>query len=131
MHVRLAFSVAAHFEPQILWIDEVLAVGDIEFQKKALEITRKKLPDDKSLIGFVGGPWTVLRYALGKNTVISLDKDLFIYTYLEKTLIPLLKKNIDLQIQGGAEVVMILDSGMDNFNQKNLEIYSEKFLKEL
>ena len=36
MQVRLAFSVAAHLEPEILLIDEVLAVGDAEFQKKCL-----------------------------------------------------------------------------------------------
>jgi len=36
MQVRLAFSVAAHLEPDILMIDEVLAVGDAEFQKKCL-----------------------------------------------------------------------------------------------
>lgn len=36
MHMRLAFSVAAHLEPEILLIDEVLAVGDIAFQKKCL-----------------------------------------------------------------------------------------------
>ncbi len=36
MYVRLAFGVAAHLEPEILIIDEVLAVGDAEFQKKAL-----------------------------------------------------------------------------------------------
>ncbi len=36
MRVRLAFSVAAHLEPEILIIDEVLAVGDAEFQKKCL-----------------------------------------------------------------------------------------------
>jgi len=36
MYVRLAFSVAAHLEPDILVIDEVLAVGDVEFQKKCL-----------------------------------------------------------------------------------------------
>jgi lipopolysaccharide transport system ATP-binding protein len=44
MYVRLAFSVAAHMEPDILIIDEVLAVGDAEFQKKCLgkmeEVTR-------------------------------------------------------------------------------------------
>ena len=37
MQVRLAFSVAAHLEPEILLIDEVLAVGDVEFQKKCLK----------------------------------------------------------------------------------------------
>jgi len=46
MRVRLAFSVAAHLEPEILLVDEVLAVGDAEFQKKCLgkmdEITRNE-----------------------------------------------------------------------------------------
>ena len=37
MYVRLAFAVAAHLEPEILIIDEVLAVGDAKFQKKCLE----------------------------------------------------------------------------------------------
>ncbi|HEU5114999.1 MAG TPA: ABC transporter ATP-binding protein [Candidatus Paceibacterota bacterium] len=46
MYVRLAFSVASHMEPDILLVDEVLAVGDAEFQKKCLgkmeEVTRSE-----------------------------------------------------------------------------------------
>jgi lipopolysaccharide transport system ATP-binding protein len=46
MYVRLAFSVAAHMDPEILLVDEVLAVGDAEFQKKCLgkmeEVTKAK-----------------------------------------------------------------------------------------
>lgn len=46
MQLRLAFSVAAHLEPEILLIDEVLAVGDLEFQKKCLgkmeEVSRQQ-----------------------------------------------------------------------------------------
>ncbi len=46
MYVRLAFAVAAHLEPEILVIDEVLAVGDTEFQKKCLgkmdEVSRRE-----------------------------------------------------------------------------------------
>jgi lipopolysaccharide transport system ATP-binding protein len=46
MYVRLAFAVAAHLEPEILVIDEVLAVGDAEFQKKCLgkmnEVSRRE-----------------------------------------------------------------------------------------
>jgi lipopolysaccharide transport system ATP-binding protein len=36
MHVRLAFAVAAHLRPEVLLVDEVLAVGDVEFQKKCM-----------------------------------------------------------------------------------------------
>jgi lipopolysaccharide transport system ATP-binding protein len=36
MYVRLAFAVAAHLEPEVLLVDEVLAVGDVQFQKKCL-----------------------------------------------------------------------------------------------
>lgn len=36
MYMRLAFAIAAHLEPEILLVDEVLAVGDVEFQKKCL-----------------------------------------------------------------------------------------------
>jgi lipopolysaccharide transport system ATP-binding protein len=36
MRMRLAFAVAAHLEPEILFVDEVLSVGDLEFQKKCL-----------------------------------------------------------------------------------------------
>src|SRR6185437_3795394 len=46
MYVRLAFAIAAHLEPEILVVDEVLAVGDVEFQKKCLgkmdEVSRKQ-----------------------------------------------------------------------------------------
>ena len=46
MYVRLAFAVAAHLEPDILIVDEVLAVGDTEFQKKCLgkmdEVSRRE-----------------------------------------------------------------------------------------
>jgi lipopolysaccharide transport system ATP-binding protein len=51
MRVRLAFAVAAHLEPEILIVDEVLAVGDTEFQSKCLgkmnEVARS---------GALGGP---------------------------------------------------------------------------
>ena len=36
MRVRLAFAVAAHLDPEILLVDEVLAVGDVRFQRKCL-----------------------------------------------------------------------------------------------
>ncbi|MBN8537875.1 MAG: uroporphyrinogen decarboxylase [Deltaproteobacteria bacterium] len=83
------------------------------FQKKALELTRKKLPENKSLIGFVGGPWTLFVYAVEgshKGNLTLSKKYLPLYTQFCEHLMPLLKKNIELQLEGGAEVVMVFDT---------------------
>lgn len=53
MHVRLGFAVAAHLEPEILIVDEVLAVGDAEFQKKCLGKMREVSEADGRTILFV------------------------------------------------------------------------------
>ncbi len=53
MYVRLAFGVAAHLEPEILIVDEVLAVGDIEFQKKALGKMKDVSKNDGRTVLFV------------------------------------------------------------------------------
>lgn len=53
MYVRLAFAVAAHLEPEILIVDEVLAVGDAQFQKKCLGKMRDVTQNDGRTILFV------------------------------------------------------------------------------
>ncbi|QJX49058.1 ATP-binding cassette domain-containing protein [Hymenobacter taeanensis] len=53
MYVRLAFAVAAHLEPDILILDEVLAVGDAEFQKKCLGKIREVSHTDGRTVIFV------------------------------------------------------------------------------
>ena len=53
MYVRLAFGVAAHLEPEILIVDEVLAVGDAEFQKKALGKMKDVSVNDGRTVLFV------------------------------------------------------------------------------
>jgi lipopolysaccharide transport system ATP-binding protein len=50
MYVRLAFAVAAHLEPEILIIDEVLAVGDAEFQKKCLGKMKEVAGEGRTVI---------------------------------------------------------------------------------
>ncbi|HEY1758097.1 MAG TPA: ABC transporter ATP-binding protein [Bryobacteraceae bacterium] len=50
MYMRLAFAVAAHLQPEILLIDEVLAVGDANFQKKCLERLRKLGQDGQGVL---------------------------------------------------------------------------------
>lgn len=53
MYVRLAFAVAAHLEPDVLIVDEVLAVGDAEFQKKSLGKMRDVTRDKSRTVIFV------------------------------------------------------------------------------
>ncbi len=53
MYVRLAFSVAAHLEPDILLLDEVLAVGDSEFQEKCLQKMKEIITNKGCTILFV------------------------------------------------------------------------------
>ena len=48
----------------------------MHFQSEAIKITREKLSNNKSLIGFVGGPWTLSKYAFGNNNSIKIDKQM-------------------------------------------------------
>lgn len=53
MYVRLAFSVAAHLDPEIVLLDEVLAVGDLPFQRKSLMKMRSIAKDEGRTVVFV------------------------------------------------------------------------------
>ena len=61
MQVRLAFAVAAHLKPEILLIDEVLSVGDIEFQKKCLGKMDNVAKEEGKTILFVSHNMGVVR----------------------------------------------------------------------
>jgi lipopolysaccharide transport system ATP-binding protein len=61
MYVRLAFAVAAHLEPDILIIDEVLAVGDADFQKKCLGKMQKAYSHEGRTILFVSHNMTAVK----------------------------------------------------------------------
>lgn len=50
MYVRLAFAVAAHLEPDILLVDEVLAVGDVAFQKKCLQKMGETVRQNRTVV---------------------------------------------------------------------------------
>lgn len=95
------------------------ALPSLHFQKEALQLTRKALPSNKSLIGFVGGPVTLFAYAIGESKserLIDAKKDFHLFSPFCETLVPLLKENIALQLEGGAEVVMIFDTFAGNFD---------------
>lgn len=102
-------------------------INSLEFQGEAIERTLEKLPDDKSLIGFIGGPWTLISYACGlskKTGEVSLDN--FKLGLLDDVVLPLLEKNIELQLRAGAENLMIFDSLAHQLLQRDLTVYLQK-----
>lgn len=90
MYVRLAFAVAAHLEPEILLIDEVLAVGDAEFQKKCLGKMDDISKQGRTIL-FVSHNMAALRQLCLKSIVIEQgvivcddDTDIAMSYYLNK-----------------------------------------------
>ncbi len=73
MKVRLAFSVAAHLEPEILIIDEVLAVGDAEFQKKCLGKMEDVTGEGKTIL-FVSHNMSAVEILCNKGIVLGNSK---------------------------------------------------------
>ncbi|MDJ1491950.1 polysaccharide ABC transporter ATP-binding protein [Cytophagaceae bacterium DM2B3-1] len=89
MYVRLAFAVAAHLDPEILIIDEVLAVGDADFQKKCLGKMGEVASQGRTVLFVSHDMQAVSRLVnkvvyLKKGTVYALgEKDHIINMYLE------------------------------------------------
>ncbi len=113
-------------------LDKLLENDKINFLEKlkpvykAIEKTRKKLNKEKSLISFIGAPWTLLVYMLGLKEKNSLNLSKInnteseINVILEK-LIDYLCAHIENQIKYGADVVQIFDSWAGLIPEKNLQ----------
>ncbi|HSZ32590.1 MAG TPA: ABC transporter ATP-binding protein, partial [Puia sp.] len=106
MYVRLAFGVAAHLEPDILIVDEVLAVGDAEFQKKALGKMESVSAQDGRTVIFVSHNMTAVKQLCSKLILMKNGKISFngtvndgIKYYLQ-----------DLNVQDKSEVVLSKNS---------------------
>ena len=107
-------------------------ISFMNFQGEAIERTIERLPKEKSLIGFVGGPWTLIAYAcnVSKNSrQINLNN--FQIGLLDNVILPLLKENIKLQLNAGAEVVMIFDSAAHQLDEEDFSIYLDKTFNSL
>jgi lipopolysaccharide transport system ATP-binding protein len=70
MYVRLAFAVAAHLEPEILIVDEVLAVGDVNFQRKCLGKMKSVAKQDGRTVLFVSHNASALRTLCTRGIVL-------------------------------------------------------------
>jgi lipopolysaccharide transport system ATP-binding protein len=71
MYVRLAFAVAAHLDPEILFIDEILAVGDIEFQKKCLGKINNIATEEGKTVLFVSHNTTAIKNLCRRTVWLS------------------------------------------------------------
>jgi lipopolysaccharide transport system ATP-binding protein len=84
MYVRLAFAVAAHLEPEILVVDEVLAVGDAEFQKKCLG-KMQSLADRGRTVLFVSHNLAAVQTLCNRGIILSAGR-VYMDDYVLKTI---------------------------------------------
>ncbi|MGZ3794601.1 MAG: uroporphyrinogen decarboxylase family protein, partial [Bdellovibrio sp.] len=108
---QLGFKLNSETIEQLGEVDK--AIGFMNFQKQAVQATRAILPANKSLIGFIGGPWTLFVYGVEGShagSLIQSKKLIQLFPRFLEKMYPLLKENIRLQLEGGAEIVMIFDT---------------------
>ncbi len=121
MYVRLAFGVAAHLEPEILIVDEVLAVGDVEFQKKALGKMQNVSTKEGRTVLFVSHNMTAMA-TLCKSIIYMkngfIDKTgearEMINYYLNSTNDNIIQRKWDIDNAPGDEIVRLLEVKLSN-----------------
>ncbi len=77
MYVKLAFSVAAHLDSEIMIMDEVLAVGDMAFQKKCLDKMRSAAKEDGRTVLYVSHNMNTIRQLCDRCIVLESGKVVF------------------------------------------------------
>ena len=93
MYVRLAFAVAAHLEPEILIVDEVLAVGDADFQKKCIGKMQDVAGHGRTIL-FVSHNMSAVR-SLCRNAAMLQDGKLLVMGAVEKITDQYLANSLD------------------------------------
>ena len=131
MKVRLAFSVAAHLEPEILIVDEVLAVGDAEFQKKCLGKMDEVSKNDGRTVVFVSHNMAAVQNLCSKGILLHdgtliLDDtiDIIVDRYVMSNL-GVKNKSHDLNLRsdrkGNGRFMVTRVEILDEFN-RNIEL---------
>lgn len=127
---RLGFKLSASTLPQL----KRNQLEFLNFQGDAVKLTRELLPRDKSLIGFVGGPWTLFVYACEgghSGSLLSSKSQMDLWPSFSEALLPLLEYSIQRQLDGGAEVVMIFDTAAGEVSPNFFELFLKPSLKSL
>ncbi|MFD2244923.1 polysaccharide ABC transporter ATP-binding protein [Pontibacter ruber] len=116
MRVRLAFAVAAHLDPEILIVDEVLAVGDAEFQKKAIGKMQEVSKGGGKTVLFVSHNMEAVQNLCTRGIVLSNGG-----LQLDSTIEECFKAYLGNTKQGGElSKSYTLDNAPGNFNAKLL-----------
>ena len=152
MYVRLAFAVAAHLEPEILVVDEVLAVGDAEFQKKCLgkmesvakregrtvlfvshnmaavkSLTRHGLVLNRGRISFDGPSKEAVQFYIDslehKNASDSVSQGKGIYTSIRKVRLLDTNNKPAWQYTPGADFILEITFETDGTSSLSLEAF--------
>jgi lipopolysaccharide transport system ATP-binding protein len=126
MYVRLAFAVAAHLEPEILIVDEVLAVGDAQFQKKCLGKMEDVGKEGRTVI-FVSHQMAAIENLCSTSIVLSKGQVHYlgdvrsgIQEYLDDSQRNLENTSVrDMRRSGNGDIV-ITDFSVENLSGKKL-----------
>lgn len=122
MQVRLAFAVAAHLEPEILLVDEVLAVGDVQFQKKCLG-KMKDVSESGRTILFVSHNMTAVS-SLCKRTILIESGKIIVDADTQSAISKYLDRNISAglaisskELEGRVEGIIKKDNPTIRFKE--------------
>lgn len=129
---RLGFQLTADNISKLGPVEQ--AIKFMAFQKEAVQATRAVLPSNKSLIGFIGGPWTLFVYAVEGShagSLIHSKKMISSFSLFLEKMYPLLKENIQLQLEGGVETVMIFDTAAGEVSPKFFQDWIQPVLVKL
>lgn len=95
------------------WRSDADADARVRFIPDAVSEVRARLPRGKSLIGFVGGPWTLFVYAVEgahSGVMARAKSDPALYRACADRLVPVLRNLISAQLDAGADLVMVFDT---------------------
>ena len=116
-------------------LDEISKLNQIDFEKNVFpvyqainKVSNNKLTNNKSLIGFVGAPWTLLVYMINrKSPKLKLDDNFFDDDILINKLLIIIEKYLKIhiknQVDNGAEIIQIFDSWAGILDEKDLPNY--------
>ncbi|MCO5142987.1 MAG: uroporphyrinogen decarboxylase [Oligoflexia bacterium] len=110
------------------------ACPELDFQGDAAKATRHLLPNDKSLIGFIGGPWTLFVYAVEGShhgSLIKSKKLLPLFPAFCEALLPLLQYTAKRQLTSGAELVMVFDTAAGELSPTEYKTHIAPALEKL